>query len=119
MRYFSVVLIVVLSLIGFCGFTYDSVLFNSAKILYDDVVLIDYDKNYETVKINNLEYEDLIKQLSVNVYKIINLEDRIIIEGYTNKIKRSIVTNNIKTNIQFSICDDYFLVGSPLIKNSF
>ena len=55
----------------------------------------------------------------MNVLSKTVLEDRVIIEGYTNKIKSYFVLNNLKVNIQISIFNGEAIVGSPLIDNSF
>ena len=47
------------------------------------------------------------------------VSDRLIIEGYTHRLKNYIVIDGRKTNIQMSICEDVILIGSPLINQSF
>ena len=44
---------------------------------------------------------------------------RLIIEGYSSKFSKYLISNNQKINIQISVCHDEMILGYPLIKNSF
>lgn len=84
----------------------------SAEVLVDKF-------NEKLIKIDVDKLDDFIDGLYLQNYNEFILEDRIIIEGYSNKIIPNIISSNKKINIQISIFDGYCLVGSPLIKNSF
>jgi hypothetical protein len=82
-----------------------------------DIIVEEYDEN---VVLNVCgDYMKLLKLLGVVVNKKIHLEDRVVIEGYTPKLNNFININGRKINIQLSIVGDNFLVGYPLIENSF
>lgn len=63
--------------------------------------------------------ENIIKSLSVEVHSVKDLQDRKIIEGYTNYINSYILIDGVKTNIQISAFDSKVIIGSPLISESF
>jgi len=76
---------------------------------YSEIVTLD----------NEVNCDDLLRNLNLEIYSKDIISDRIVIEGYTSKINKYILINGKKTNIQISISDDEFIIGTPLIKNSF
>ena len=119
MRYFSIILILILMCLYSTTFCQSRTLFSYANSISGTVVILDNDDMSQVIKINLEDYEDLISKLDVFVVSKNVLDDRIIIEGYTNKLKNFNVINNNKINIQISLFDNVCLVGYPLIKNSF
>lgn len=85
-----------------------------------DVVEILVDKfDEKLIQISSVEFDSFVEFLNLQNVEKFTLEDRVIIEGYSNKLTGYIVSNNKKINVQISITDNECLVGSPLIKNSF
>ena len=81
-------------------------------------VLSDLD-NEKLLKINGCLVDDFVEFLDLQNYSKFTIEDRVVIEGYSNKLNNYIVINNKKINVQISVSQDCCLVGYPLIKNSF
>lgn len=78
------------------------------------------DEYNEIIIMKNVgQLESIIRDLDVLISNKEFCSDRVIIEGYTNKINKSISINNKKINIQISICSDTIIIGSPLINGSF
>lgn len=73
----------------------------------------------QLVKINEDNYSKIINNLNVEIVKKYEIEDRLIIEGYTKELNDYKVINNQKINIQMSITENEILIGYPLIYNSF
>ena len=96
-----------------------SVIFNYVYALSDRVKVLENDCDYKVVKIDKNCVEKLMRELNLEIVNRSCFEDRVIIEGYTNKISDYIIIDNNKINIQISISTDDCLVGCPLIKNSF
>jgi hypothetical protein len=67
----------------------------------------------------DVDLYDIIDAFNVDVSDIFEVEDRVIVEGYSNMFPYYVVKNNTKSNIQISYTDDVCLVGYPLIEGSF
>lgn len=79
----------------------------------------DYTSENE-ILIFDIKYLDkIIDCLNLEIYLKTNISDRIIIEGYSNKLNDFVVVNNLKVNVQMSIFDDEIILGYPLIDTSF
>lgn len=70
-------------------------------------------------QISNIDYQELIKNLNVEVVQENVVSDRLIIEGYVSSIDDYVVLNGRKVNIQLSVFDNNIILGVPLIKESF
>jgi hypothetical protein len=110
--------------------------FMSAIVLFlnfaivDDVTLLScvYDKfrvseyeicdGYECVELVG-DLNDVIDVLDVEIYRVFELEDRLIVEGYVNGLNNDLMVDCSKVNVQLSGFDGRVIVGSPLIKKSF
>ena len=86
---------------------------------YNELQIISSDCDNDVIRIDNCNYKDLINNMAVLINKRYDLCDRLIIEGYTNKLNNYIVVDGVKTNIQIAVCDGCVIVGSPLINDSF
>lgn len=75
--------------------------------------------NETTYKICGKINDDFLDKIDINILSKKCLEDRTIIEGYTDKIVGYKVINNCKVNLQISISEDCVILGSPLITGSF
>ena len=75
----------------------------------------------ESIYFNNLEVGDAIKKLKAKIKftEYIDEQNLTIIYAYTNLISKNEIVNNIKINLQISACDEYSIVGWPLIYGSF
>lgn len=85
------------------------------KKLSDNCVRLS-DSAYEII---DGDYLKTLDDLNICIVNKFCIDDRLIIEGYSNLIKDYVVINNQKVNVQISIADDIVLLGVPLIKNSF
>jgi hypothetical protein len=65
------------------------------------------------------DYTEILDAFNVCVVNQFYINDRLIIEGYSNDITDYVVINNQKINMQISVSDDMCILGVPLIKNSF
>lgn len=93
---------------------------------------------YEILKAKNIEISDfdndsdneilifereflneIIDGLNLEIYLMREISDRVIIEGYTNKLNNFVVVNNLKINIQIAIDENKITLGYPLIDGSF
>ena len=63
--------------------------------------------------------DEIIDSLNLEIYLMKEISDRIIIEGYSNKLNDFIIVNNMKVNIQISVDDERIILGYPLIDTSF
>ena len=75
----------------------------------DNEILV-FDKKY---------LDEIIDGLNLEIYLMKEISDRIVIEGYTNKLNDFVVVNNMKVNIQMSIDEEKITLGYPLIDASF
>lgn len=75
--------------------------------------------NETTYKICGKINDTFLDKIDINILSKKCLEDRVIIEGYTDKIVGYRVLNNCKVNLQISISEDCVILGSPLITGSF
>ena len=71
------------------------------------------------IEIDANNYDDFINELDVDIISKFEVSDRVIIEGYSPRIKDYLVINGFKVNVQISISDDSVIIGSPLINGSF
>ena len=99
--------------------------FNDNKFFY---YIETIDNNYKVVE-NDCDYKvisidcDYIEKVK-DVFDLVVLNSekvsgRLIIDGYSNKLKKHIVVDDLKINMQISISDNECVVGYPVIKNSF
>lgn len=118
MRWICLILILFISVL-FCFTSEGCRFFVYAHETFCNVeVLIDkFDE--KLIKVNNLNIDDFIDCISLQNCKKFVIEDRVVIEGYSNKINNYIVLNDNKINIQISIFSDYCLIGCPLINIAF
>ena len=84
-----------------------------------DMIICENDNGYQLLKCDERFYKNVLKKLNVVIVNKYYIDDRIIIEGYTHKFKKYIISNGMKINVQLSIFDNHCLIGYPLIKNSF
>ncbi len=111
---------IVLLMMGFLFFfdSEKSLITCACDEIKDVEILVD-NFNEKLIQVNADNIDDFVAFLNLQNFKKIKLEDRIIMEGYSNRIKGYIVSNNKKINIQISVGKDLCLVGSPLINGSF
>ena len=86
-----------------------------------NIVVSDFNGNSENeILVLDKKYLDnIIDVLNLEVYLKREISDRLIIEGYSNKLKDYVVVNNMKVHIQMSIDNEKILLGYPLIDASF
>ena len=75
----------------------------------------------ESLYFNNLEIGSAIKKLKAKVKftEYLDNQNLTIIYAYTNLISKYEMVNNVKINLQISTCDEYSIIGWPLIYGSF
>lgn len=113
----SVVLITLIMLIGF--FTQRASLLSvieSSELDYHISVIND---DYQLLELSADDYKNVASMLNLEIVNKLELSDRIVIEGYSNKLQNHLTIDNKKINIQISITENLLLVGSPLIYDSF
>ena len=119
MRFFSIIVVVAMMVLFVDFYSSKSSLIYCLNRIDFETCVIENNCDSQVIKIDKNNCKKLLKNLSVEINKKYELGNRIIIEGYTNKLNDYILINNIKTNLQISIFEDDCLVGYPLIKNSF
>lgn len=112
------ILIVVLLIILFNSF-YNKNTF-SLRDYFSTGKLTQYTKG-ESLYFNNLEVGKAIEILNAEIKFVEYIEDRAltIIYCYTDKIKTSVYSNDKKINLQIAYCDNYSVIGWPMIFGSF
>jgi len=75
----------------------------------------------ESLYFTNLEVGSAIEKLKAKVKFTEYLEEQnlTLIYAYTNLISKYEMVNNVKINLQISTCDEYSVIGWPLIYGSF
>lgn len=119
MKRFTAILVLLFLSILYCVNAQNITLYSIAKSCDENVELCDDEGDFQVVEISNEKIDQLISDINLQIINRFEIEDRIIIEGYTDVLKDYTLINNIKINIQISIGEDFCLVGYPLIKNSF
>lgn len=78
-----------------------------------------YNDNFQVLELDANSLNKLSNFLNLEVVNKNEISDRLIIEGYSNKLKDYIVINGRKVNVQLSISDGKIIMGYPLINGSF
>jgi len=75
----------------------------------------------ESLYFENLEVGSAIKTLKAKIKftEYINSQNLTIIYAYSKLIPKYKIINNIKINLQISTCDNYSVIGWPVIYGSF
>ena len=68
---------------------------------------------------NEYSIEDIVGVLSLNILEKVEINDGVLITGYTNKLPNSIFSNGTKINIQIYKSELKMLIGYPLILQGF
>lgn len=115
-RYLSLIVIIVFVVISLFG----------VKNLYHELNLcgIEIDSfcnegDSEIAYLDAGQVDNLLDSLNVEIHSKKDIAGRTIIEGYSQKLEKFIISNNLKTNIQIAIEDNEAIVGYPLISASF
>ena len=119
MRYLALVIIVVLSILYGAGVMNSKSLISVAESSCFSFDIVDLSLDNQVIKIDKKEYGNLMSRLHIEEINVFYIEDRLIVEGYSNMLNNFILIDNMRINIQVSISEDVCLVGYPLIKNSF
>lgn len=115
-KYFAFIVIFTLVILSCFNIKNLSSIINNNKIYIDE---------FSTKGTNEIMYfsrdklDKIIDDLHIEIHSQREVSDRIIIEGYSAKISKYIVVDNLKTNVQISYNDDGVIIGSPLIDCSF
>lgn len=75
----------------------------------------------ESIYFDNLEVGQAIETLNAEIKFVEYLEDEglTVIYCYSDKIKDSVYAKNEKINLQIASCDNYTVIGWPMILGSF
>lgn len=75
----------------------------------------------ESMYFDNLEVGSAIKKLKAKVKftEYLDEQNLTLIYAYTKLISKYEIVNNVKINLQISTCDEYTVIGWPLIYGSF
>ena len=106
----------IISLLYFFNFTNLNLM---RKVQGFEVENFEYNDNYQTLELDASSLNKLTSFLNLEVVNKNEISDRVIIEGYSNKLKDYVVINGRKVNIQLSIFDNKIIMGYPLINGSF
>lgn len=111
----SIIFIMVL-LLYFFNFTNLNLML---KVQGFDVNNFVYNENFQVLELDANSLNKLSNFLNLEIVNENEISDRLIIEGYSNKLKDYIVINGRKVNVQLSISGDKIIMGYPLINGSF
>lgn len=115
-RYLSLIVIIFFVVISLFG----------VKNLYQELNMCGVEINSfcsegdsEIVYLDANQVDNLLDSLNVEIHSKKDIAGRTIIEGYSQKLEKFIISNNLKTNIQIAIEGEEAIVGYPLISGSF
>lgn len=93
----------------------------SSVINKNDVHILEISNSYsnEVLHFDKDKLQEILNCLDLEIHSENLVADRMILEGYSQKLNNYVVVNNLKTNIQIAISDDEIIVGYPLISGSF
>lgn len=111
-----IVVFVIVLLLYFFNFTNLNLML---KVQGFEVENFEYNDNYQTLELDASSLNKLTSFLNLEVVNKNEISDRVIIEGYSNKLRDYVVINGRKVNIQLSIFDNKIIMGYPLINGSF
>lgn len=111
-----IIVFVIVFLLYFFNFTNLNLML---KVQGFDVENFVYNDNYQTLELDASSLNKLTSFLNLEVVNKNEISDRVVIEGYSNKLKDYVVINGRKVNIQLSIFDNKIIMGYPLINGSF
>ena len=111
-----IIVFVIVLLLYFFNFTNLNLML---KVQGFEVENFEYNDNYQTLELDASSLNKLTSFLNLEVVNKNEISDRVIIEGYSNKLKDYVVINGRKVNIQLSIFDNKIIMGYPLINGSF
>lgn len=83
-----------------------------------DYDVLDSSEGVEIVSVTS-DLEDVLDIFDLVVVRQFEIDNKMVVEGYSNKIKNYIVVDGLRINVQVCKSDDNMIVGSPLIKSSF
>lgn len=112
-KYLCVIFVVFIAILIIFG-NYDTL---ESCVVSTGVDYVDLGNGVIEIDANN--YDDFINELDVDIISKFEVSDRVIIEGYSPRIKDYLVINGFKVNIQISMSDKSVIIGSPLINGSF
>lgn len=115
-KYFAIILLFSLVVLSYFNVK------NLANVVNTNNISIDNIENNSSSNIMFFkidELDNIINSLGLEIHSKNYVSDRLIIEGYSQKLSNYVVVNNLKTNIQISVDGEKIIVGYPLIKDSF
>src|SRR5574344_184140 len=71
----------------------------------------DNNSNNEILVFDKKYLDEIIDSLNLEIYLMKEISDRIVSEGYTNKLNDVVIVNNMKVNIQMSIDEEKIILG--------
>ena len=116
-RFFALIIIFTIALIT-CFYS-KSTCHDILKAQGIEIQEFDYNSKNEILIFNNSYLDKIIDSLILEIYFSKEISDRVIIEGYSNKLSDYVIVNNLKINIQIAIDDEKIILGYPLIDGSF
>ena len=111
-----IIVFVIVLLLYFFNFTNLNLML---KVQGFDVEIFEYNDNYQRLELDASSLNKLTSFLNLEVVNKNEISDRVIIEGYSNKLKDYVFIDGRKVNIQLSIFDNKIIMGYPLINGSF
>ena len=118
MKRFLVILIIFFLGVMYCSEVDNSLLVFAENI--SDKTKVDTSKIEQQIILFEEDFlDEILSVLCLDNLSKFYIEDRVIIEGYTNEFKDYNVINGRKINVQISISEGECIMGYPLIENSF
>ena len=81
-------------------------------------ILVNKD-NHQVVELYDVSLCDVLDNFNVEVVSKLELDGRIVVEGWSNLLNGGVSVNGLKVNIQISFFDNKCIVGTPLIDGAF
>ena len=78
-----------------------------------------FNRYEKLIKFDDISIDKIIKIFNIEIVKKFYINDRVVVEGYSDYFDGAKIINSRKVNVQVSFCNEEVLLGSPLIKNSF
>lgn len=73
----------------------------------------------ESLECDNIEVGNILESLNGNIIFVENVENLTILYCYTYKIPKKVKVKNHYINLQIATCENYTIIGWPLILGSF
>ena len=70
-------------------------------------------------RVDAFDLSNFSELLDLKIYSCEEVSNRLVLTGFSSKLKKFVYVSGKRVNVQVSICSDFVKVGSPLILGSF